>query len=197
MGAYPAPGDRHITEFFGRMFSGKGAYFGKTLGVDAYSFEGTILGGDRGYAEMTRIALSPEPLPNDYLDRAGGEHEQAVEIIESIRMNSGRSYSANLPNDGQIPNLPNEAVIECPAVADISGMHPLMIAPLPLVIAGILASRIACVETIVEAAIEGSRSKFIQALLLDGAVDSIDIAGRLADELLASQSDYLPQFSNS
>jgi alpha-galactosidase len=193
-GAYPVPGDRHVTEFFGRMFSGKGAFFGKTLGVDAYSFEGTIRSGDRWYAEMTRLALSPEALKADFLGRGGGEHEQAVEIIASLRQNLGRQYSANLPNAGQVPNLPADAVIECPAVADGMGMRPMMLPPMPSGIVGTLATRFAWVETIVEAALEGSRAKFVQALLLDGAVDSVETAGRLADDLLAAQKAYLPQF---
>ena len=176
------------------MFAGKGAYYGKTLGVDAYTFEGTIRNGDTWYAEMTRLALSSDALPADFLGRGGGEHEQVVDIIQSVRTNRGRQYSMNLPNTGQVSNLPADAVIECPAVADGAGMRPVMLPPLPSGIAGTLATRFAWVETIVEAALEGSRQKFVQALLLDGAVDSIDTAGRLADDLLAAQKQYLPQF---
>jgi len=51
---------------------------------------------------------------------------------------------------------------------------------------------LAWVETCVEAALEGSREKFIQALVLDGAVKSVDQAVRLADELLAAQAEHLP-----
>lgn len=193
-GAYPVPGDRHVTEFFGRLFAGKGAYYGKTLGVDAYTFEGTIRSGDSWYAEMTKLALSPDALPADFLGRGGGEHEQVVDIIQSVRTNRGRQYSMNLPNTGQVANLPADAVIECPAVADGAGMRPVIVGPLPTAIAGTLATRFAWVETIVEAALEGSRPKFVQALLLDGAVDSVDTANRLADDLLAAQKQYLPQF---
>jgi alpha-galactosidase/6-phospho-beta-glucosidase family protein len=58
--------------------------------------------------------------------------------------------------------------------------------------AGALATRCSWVETIVQAALEGSRDQFIQALVLDGYVESLDVAARLADDLLASQADYLP-----
>jgi alpha-galactosidase/6-phospho-beta-glucosidase family protein len=47
------------------------------------------------------------------------------------------------------------------------------------------------VETVVEAALEGSREKFIQALVLDGAVSSLEMARALTDDLLAAQSEYL------
>lgn len=192
-GAYPAVGDRHITEFFGRMFSAQGTYYGKTLGVDAFSFEKTIAYGDRIFAEMSEVALSSKPLGEDFLARQSGEHEQVTEIIESIRTDAQRVYSVNLPNRGQVPNLPDDAVIECPAVADAAGLRPIILPPMDSFLAGTLASRFQWVETTVEAALEGSRRKFIQALLIDGAVDSIDTATRLADELLQAHAAHLPQ----
>jgi alpha-galactosidase/6-phospho-beta-glucosidase family protein len=48
------------------------------------------------------------------------------------------------------------------------------------------------VETIVEAALEGSRTKFIQALVLDGYVTTYEMATALADDLLAAQAAHLP-----
>lgn len=193
-GAFPAVFDRHITEFFPHMFSAEGAYYGKTLGVDTFSVERTLEGGNTIFAEMARHALSPDPLPDDYFEKLGGEHEQATDIIESIRTNAGRQYSANLPNNGQIPNLPAEAVVECPAIADATGVHAIDQKPMESGLAGTLATRFQWVETTVEAALEGSREKFVQALLIDGAVKSVETAYRLADDLLEAQKEHLPQF---
>ncbi|MBN1555709.1 MAG: hypothetical protein JXA11_13275 [Phycisphaerae bacterium] len=194
-GAFPSACDRHVTEFFPGMFFREESYFGKTLGVDAFSFENTISYGDHCYEEMTRFANSPDPLPREYLDRIGGEHEQVLDIIESIRTDAGRVYSANLPNEGQVPNLPAGAIVESPAAATRDGLQPLPQPPLPAAMAGALAPRWGWVETTVEAALEASRDKFVQALVLDGAVDSIETACRLADDLLKAQADYLPQFA--
>jgi alpha-galactosidase len=228
-GAFPAVLDRHVVEFFPQFFA-EGDYYGATLGIGAYSFEHTIARGDEIYDAMRYDALSARPLPGDYLERIGGEHEQVVEIIDSIRRNAGRVYSMNLPNRGQVPNLPPEAVIESPAVAgradnrvgvaaiaqpeagarsrsaakgrvvpnalfaDASGLHAIGLPPLAAGIAGTLAGRIGWVETVVEAALEGSRDKVIQALVIDGAVSSLDVAERLAHELIEAQAEYLPQF---
>lgn len=195
-GALPAVLDRHVTEFFPQFFA-EGKYYGKTLGVDAYSFENCILCGDRIYEETRQLALSSDPLPNDFFESIVGEHEQVVEIIESIRTNAGRVYSANLPNTGQVPNLPADCIIESPAVADSRGLTATEQKPLTAAIAGTLATRMQWAETIVEAALEGSREKFIQALILDGAVDSIDTATKLADDLLRAQAEFLPNFRDS
>ncbi len=194
-GAFPAVLDRHVTEFFPAMFHREGSYFGKTPGVQAFSFEDCIAHGDAIFAEMCEHARSSAALPEDYFSRIGGEHEQVIEIIDAIRGDTARIYSANLPNTGQVPNLPPDAVLECPAVADAGGLHPLALPPLPAGLTGTLATRLQWVETVVEAALTGSRALFIQALLLDGAVESLDTAARLADDLLAAQADYLPQFA--
>jgi len=193
-GAFPAVGDRHITEFFPHMFSAKGGYFGKTLGIDAFSLERCLEDGHAKFAEMKEHAFSPDPLPDDYFDKISGEHEQVTDIIESIRADAGNVFSANLPNRGQIPNLPAEAIVECPAIADATGLHAIDQEPLAPGLAGTLATRFQWAETVVEAALEGSHRKFVQALLIDGAVKSVEIAYRLADDLLDAQKEYLPQF---
>lgn len=197
IGAFPAVLDRHVTEFFPRLFAAKGSYYGKTLGVDAYSFESAIALGDKIFDEMRTDALSPAPLRDEYFDQFSGEHEQVIEIIDCIRADRKRVFSANLPNRGQVPNLPPESVVEGPVLATGSGLHPIQHGPLPTAAAGVLATRLMWVETVVEAALEGSRTKFIQALLLDGAVDSLDVAEQLADDLLQAHAKDLPQFSTT
>lgn len=191
--AFPAPLDRHVTEFFPQLFR-DGHYYGKTLGVDEFSFEGTIQVGDQVYAEMRADALDPDLLAEAYFDQHGGEQEQVVDIIQAIHNNQQQVYYANLPNTGQMPNLPIGMVIETPAVTDGRGIHAVQQKPLPTAAAGLLATRFAWVETVTEAALEGSRDKFIQALILDGAVGSPDTAVKLADELLTAQKVYLPNY---
>lgn len=190
-GAFPSSLDRHVTEFFPQFFR-HGAYYGKTLGVDEFSFEGTIAEGDTIYQEMRRDATGPQPLTEEYFVKLGGEHEQAIEIIQSIRTGENRVFSTNLPNTGQVPNLLMNAVIESPALSGVNGLRPIALPPLPAGLAGTLATRFQWVEAVVEAALEGSREKFIQALIIDGAVDKPDMAAALADDLLAAQAAYLP-----
>ena len=193
-GAFPAALDRHVTEFFPQFFA-DGNYYGKKLGINAYSFENCIAYGDKRFDEMKEIALSSDPLPEDWFDYLSGEHEQVIEIIESIRTSTGKSYYANLPNTGQVPNLPEGVILESPATATKEGLVPMQQKSLDEAIAGTLVAKFRWVDTVVEAALEGSRDKFVLALVLDGSVDSIETAEKLADELLEVQKDYLPQFN--
>lgn len=192
-GAIASALDRHVTEFFPQFFRA-GNYYGQRLGIDAFSFETTIAEGDEIFAAMEKDALESQPLPADYFEREQGDHELVMDIINAIRDNREYIVSANLPNTGQVPNLPPTAIIESPAVTKNGMLHALPQEPLPSALAGALATRYQWVETIVEAALEGSRDKFIQALVLDGYVESFDMAVKLADELLTEQAAYLPQF---
>jgi alpha-galactosidase len=189
-GAFPAVLDRHVTEFFPQFFR-DGSYWGCTLGVDTFHFEGTIAEGDSTFAEMKALAYDPAPLDPKTIERGEGEHEQVMDIIDSIRRDRNLVFSANLPNTGQVSNLPMQAIVESPCVANAEGLRAVTLGALPSGIVGTLATRYQWVETIVEAALERSRDKFIQALILDGATSSVDQAVALADELLAVQAPYL------
>lgn len=193
--AFPAVLDRHVTEFFPHLFSREGGYFGKTLGVDAFSFEETIAKGDAGFERMKAAGDPGTPLPEEFQAKSIGEHEQVTRIIEDIRSGAGTVYSANLPNAGQVPNLPGDSVVESPCIASADGMRPIQLPPLPTAAAGVVAARLQWVETVVEAAIGGDKDLVVQALVLDGSVTSLSQAENLADELLQAQRAYLPQFS--
>ncbi len=193
-GAFPAPGDRHITEFFPSMFKREGSYYGKTLGVDAYRFEGYIEAGDKIYAQMQEDAYSSSPLADEYFEQFSGEHEQVVDIIDSVRRDAGRIYSANLPNEDRIRNLPPDAIVEILVSARKEGLIPIGNVSLPAELAGVLASRFMWVETIVEAGLKGDMEKFVWGLVLDGYVDSLKQAWELGSELIEAHRENLPQF---
>jgi alpha-galactosidase len=194
-GAFPAVLDRHVCEFFPHLFSKKGAYYGKTLGVDAYSLEDIIAWGDRLYDQMRHLSNPGEALPEGFFKQIGGEHEQVLDIIAAIRKQSKELFSANLPNNGTVPNLSEEAIVECPAAADGGTLRAIDQPPLSSGLAGTLSSRFCWVETVVESALEGDFNKLVQALLIDGSVDSIETAERLGEELIAAQREYLPAFA--
>src|SRR2546423_7433015 len=85
---------------------------------------------------MREEALSPRPLAPDYCDHLSGEHEQVTDIVDSIRRERGAIFSANLPNTGQVPNLPPDAIVEGPAVAGGGGLPRIPPKPLPAALAG-------------------------------------------------------------
>ena len=193
-GAYPAVNDRHVSEFFPERFP-NGRYYGKQLGVDAFSFEGTIAEGDRIYAEMRDLAFGRLPVVK--ADSSGdlGEHSQLVEILEAIEGDRRQTFTANLPNRGAVPNLPSHAILELTSAATSRGLRPLSVPDFPDTLAAPLSRKIVAHQLTVQAALQGSRLLFVEALLADGCVSDPAVAGRLADDLLAAHKAYLPQFA--
>jgi alpha-galactosidase len=192
-GAYSAVNDRHVTEFFPERFP-QGKYYGKILGMDAFSFEGTIAWGDQIYANMRAQALGQQPLDERVFDWAEGEHEQLLDILRSIERDERRVFSVNLPNRGAAPNLPDDAILELPAAATATGLRPLQILDFPDPLAAIVARKLTAASLMVEAALTGDRKLFVEALLADGAVTDPAVARQMADELLEAHRQYLPNF---
>jgi alpha-galactosidase len=195
-GVFPAVLDRHVTEFFPERFP-NGLYFGKTLGIDAFTFEGTIASGDQIYAEMHEQAAGVRPMNEKLFQRASGEHEQLLEILKSLYTDERKLFYVNLPNNGAVPDLPHDAILELPAAATGNGFYPLFIPKIPELPAAILRRRIAVVDLTVQAAVKGDRDLFVEALLADGAVRDEESAEKLADELLDIHRPYLSQFYKS
>ncbi len=193
-GVFPVALDRHVSEFFPERFPG-GRYFGRTLGVDAFSIDGRIALGDTWFEEMLAVARSPDPLPPAYFDNVPGESEQLVEIIYSVLENRRRVFSANLPNGGAVPNLPEAAVLELPAAAGGQGFSALQSPALPPALNAKVLAKLAAVEVTVEAALTGSFDLFVEALLTDGSVTEPERAAALAKDLIEAHRQHLPQFA--
>lgn len=193
-GAYPAVNDRHVVEFFPERFP-NGNYYGRTLGVDCFSFEEIIAYGDEIYERMRAQAMGEMPLDESVFQRVPGEHAQLLDILRAIEEDSRQMFAANLPNRGAIPNLPDDAVLELSCVATGRGLRPIQVPDFPDRLAAPLMRRIAAHVLTVEAALTGDRKLFVEALLADGSVTDSATAEKLADELLKAHREYLPQFA--
>ena len=194
-GVFPIMLDRHVSEFFPQRFP-KGKYYGKTLGIDAFPIDKRIAWGDDVYDEFTRIAHSKEPLPSDFFEQVPGEHEQLLDIMHSLMTDKRETFSVNMPNDGAVPNLPNDAVLELPAAATAKGFCQLHSDPLPQHLADILLDKLEAIDLTIEAALQGDKNIFVDALLKDGAVIDRDTAKKLASDFLETHRKHLPQFQD-
>ncbi|MHA1729649.1 MAG: family 4 glycosyl hydrolase [Promethearchaeota archaeon] len=120
------------------------------------------------------------------------DNESAVPIIEAIITNEKlEELSVNLPNDGVITNLPEDLVVECPAIVDKKGLHAVKLGEYPKGLAALLRNQASVQDLTVEAALTGSKDIALQALLADPIVDSVDQAEKLLEEMLITQKKYL------
>jgi alpha-galactosidase len=104
--------------------------------------------------------------------------------------------AANLPNTGQIANLPIGATVETPVVVNGAGIQPVHMGAFPEPIAELLRREVTVAQLCVDAAVAGDREKALQCLLLDPIITDIDTARKILDDYLTSYKEYLPQFWN-
>ena len=193
-GAYPAANDRHVTEFFPQRWP-KGAYFGKTLGVDAFSVPEILAWGEDRYQGMKAQAEGRVPLDQSIFGRSTGEQEQLIAIIRSVIQDRREMFSVNVLNNGAVPALPDDAALEVPGVATARGLRAIQVPDLGGPLTAILNQRLVSVSLAIEAAMTGDRNLVVEAMIADGAVTDPAAARALADDLIDAQSQYLPAFS--
>ncbi|HEX3793290.1 MAG TPA: hypothetical protein VHV57_02195 [Acidimicrobiales bacterium] len=118
----------------------------------------------------------------------------AVRLMASLHADTGDIQVVDMRNDGAIPGLPDDAVVETRAVVDAQGAHPLPQRPLPPDMLGLVQHAKAYEQLAVRAACSGSRNDVVRALLANPLVGQYPLAAELADALLAANKDHLPRF---
>jgi alpha-galactosidase len=195
--AFPCVGDGHICEFM-PGWQGKGAYYGKTFGIDAgHAFEAYAAGFDRVYEEMADQAYGRAPVTKSQVDLSGETFKDEDLFIDVLNASLGEAEilrTVNLPNAGQASNLPMGAVLEATTFISGAGFEPLCFGDLPPGISAILQRIIGTQELTVEAALKADRKLAIQALVAGETVRTEAEAERMMDVILETHRDYLPQF---
>lgn len=101
--------------------------------------------------------------------------------------------NANLPNHGKIRDLPDDMIVELPAVASPAGIFGIGFPGLPESILVFLRREGEIQRLAGEAAVEGSRQKALTSLLLDPQVRNAETAVKLLDAFLDAHADLIPE----
>ncbi|HEY0537538.1 MAG TPA: hypothetical protein VGD53_04180 [Actinoallomurus sp.] len=193
-GRYPAPGDRHVSEFFpGYLSSGDSGELPWGLqGGQDMTFE-YIGEKTRLWDDLRAQANGDAPLRVS----ADQEAERVVSIATALMGDRDTvELAVNLPNDGKIPNLPATAVVEVPAVVGAGRITGLGIGPLPPAIAAVLSARAEQQELTVRAAVTGERDTALQALTLDPLVGDAGTARAILDDAVLAHTPFLDRFKS-
>ncbi len=189
----PAVVDRHAVEFFPERFPG-GKYYGATLGIDAFPIEEVIARGETTYKKMLDQGNVEEEVESELFKRADGEHEQLVEMIKSLVLDERKVFSVNIPNDGAVRGIPDDAVLELPGVATGLGFSTMHINDFNGPMKDMIIRRLASVDLTVEAALTGDKKLWAEAMMLDGAVTDYETAEKLVEDFIIEHREYLPQY---
>ena len=135
------------------------------------------------------LDTKPELLQN----RGGAFYsEAAVALLASLLTDAGDRQVVNVRNNGTLPFLSDEAVIEVSAAIGAEGATPVEVAPLSPLMSGLIAHVSAYEELAIDAALHGGRDRVAKALLAHPLIGQYDLAGQLADRLLAENAAFLP-----
>jgi 6-phospho-beta-glucosidase len=150
--------------------------------------------------ELRLLEMYRDPMLDvkpELLGQRGGAFysEAAAQLIASLHDSAGDIQVVNVRNDGALPDLPPDAVVEVPARIDRDGAHPLRLAPLSPEMRGLVQAAKAYEELAVEAARGGDPRVALRALLANPLVGRWEIAEPLLRDLLAANRDLLPRFA--
>jgi 6-phospho-beta-glucosidase len=149
---------------------------------------------ERRLLEMYADA-SLDEKPAELSERGGAYYsEAAVALLASLLASgagAGDVHVVNVRNDGCLPFLDDDHVIEVPAVVGATGAHALPVDPVEPLFAGLIAHVAAYERLALDAALHGGRDRVFAALLAHPLVGQADLADGLTERLLASNRDFL------
>jgi 6-phospho-beta-glucosidase len=126
----------------------------------------------------------------------GGYSDVAIGAMDAIYNNRDTWAVVNVPNRGVFKFLPDNAVIETAVMINANGIRPLVSAPPPKAVWGLI-SMVKNYEMLTaEAAITGDKDTAILALTHHPLVMDYDAAEKLVTRFLEIHREYLPQFFN-
>ncbi|MFG3345426.1 6-phospho-beta-glucosidase [Streptomyces sp. NPDC048018] len=128
------------------------------------------------------------------LAKRGGAYysEAAVDLAAALLGGGGSPHQVvNTYNNGTLPFLPDDAVIEVQAAVGPHGTAPLPVAPVDPLYAGLIAHVTGYEDLALEAALRGGRDRVFKALLAHPLVGQFDRADGLTDRLIAHNREHL------
>jgi len=189
-GLLPSGGDDHIVEFI-QYYTSPESENGALYNIDLDYVRKAIARQKEEIDFLMNLANDPDAKVTEAIH---GTAESAAEIMDCLTNAKSEVFMVNVPNNGKIPNLPDEAVVEIPGVTTPSGVQGIQVAPLPPGIAGRILACLNEFELVVEAAVTRKRYLALQALLINPFTRSRRGAEALLDEMFEANRAYIGDF---
>jgi alpha-galactosidase len=191
-GALPAANDRHLAEFVPSVLT-EASGWGASWGIELTPIARRVEHQAEYVREVDAVLAGTEEL------QTWESGEMVAPVIDSLLTGTRRELPLNLPNAGQCPDLPADAVVESMCVVDGDGIRGRDVARPPAALAELLRRHAAVQEMTVEAAIAGDRRLAHAAFALDPLAGRGDLrdTDAMVEELLAGTAKWLPQFASS
>ena len=146
--------------------------------------------------ERELLALYADPAVDTKpaaLEQRGGAFysEAAIELLSGLVGDTGQTRVVNVRNEGALPFLPDDHVIEVPARVGAAGFDVLPIAPVDDDIRGLISAVAGYERLALDAAVHGSQQAVLRAMQAHPLVLQFERAERLTDLLIDHNRDHL------
>lgn len=184
-----AAGDRHLAEFC----EGKW-YLESPERVKEMHFGLTTVAWRKNDLQ-NRLAKSARLVSGEEEVKINGTGEEGVNQIRALLGLCDLVTNVNIPNRGQIPNLPLGAVVETNAVFRANSLEPVFAGPIPKEIYPLVARVCAEQEVVSEGIAERDLGKIFNAFAGDPLVTcSVEDAKKLFKEMCENTKEYLGMY---
>lgn len=188
-GYLPYVGDRHISEFIPNYLTGVESK------LEKYKLKRTFIEERRADKQRGREKLDAYIKGESKIEDKRSR-ETAADIISSFVNGKEFIDVVNLPNIGQISNLPLGSIVETLGVINSRGFTPLSVGNLPDQILNLVLPHARNQDMIIEAGLEGNLEKAFSALYNDPLCAHLTYPEikEMGMKLLKAHSEFLPQF---
>lgn len=119
----------------------------------------------------------------------------ALDIIESINQGKNKILILNVLNKGSIEGMAEDASVEIPVVVGGGFIHPLTVGKIPGHCLGLMNQVKAYERLTIEAALENSYAKALQALTIHPLIQDSNIAKNILDKYILLHGKFFPKLS--
>ncbi|WP_129115310.1 family 4 glycosyl hydrolase [Halegenticoccus tardaugens] len=188
---FPAAGDRHLMEFAPWFLNVDDPAQVQRWGVRLTPSEYRRNRQEDALAKFRQPMTGEEPF--EFFESG----EEGVDIMRALLGLGSLKTNVNLPNRGQIPDLPDGAVVETNALVETNEIRPLEADTLPPQVRSLILTHVSNQKTLVDAAFAGDVDLAFRAFLNDPLVTlQPDRARALFSELVAAVEPYLTDHWN-
>lgn len=184
-GVWPAAID-HAPEYL-RYFKGLGKDPSRDYQVTKWNLNKRINWMKRVWREI-KACNEGKITASEVVKSQGDGSDMLLTLIESILTDKKARFPVNIPNEGRIPNLPDDALVEIYGTFGRDGVDVPVIGDLPRGPWGITCQIIDEQELALEAAMTGNFKTVVKSIACDPAVMSLNDAIDIAHDFMALES---------
>ena len=134
-----------------------------------------------------KIDREPKAIPG------GSKNKAKRRELKKIAFNTHEKFLANCANNGAISNMDPDSIVEVPALFGADGIQPMATGKAGRFQRGLMMEQQTCEKLVVDAYVEHSYNKMLQAFALNKTVPDASVAKKILDDMIPVNAPYWPE----